>query len=145
MQTIEVSTIIPLVDSTTLSNQNSQNRNNPQNTITSSSTYTQKGNLGSSMADEMRLPIFRGDGSEDPDQHWFLCEYVWSIKNVIDEANKRSQFSTTLRDHTLSWYMNFIQGVVQLKPLKEIKTTLIAEFKKPKSKSQYIIELKEIK
>jgi hypothetical protein len=32
------------------------------------------------MEDEMRLPIFRGDGSEDPDQHWILCEVVWSVK-----------------------------------------------------------------
>jgi hypothetical protein len=36
------------------------------------------------MADEMRLPTFRGDGSEDPDQHWLLCKVVWSIKNVTD-------------------------------------------------------------
>jgi hypothetical protein len=40
------------------------------------------------MVDEMRLPTFIGDGSEDPDQHWFLCEVVWSIKNVINEAVK---------------------------------------------------------
>jgi hypothetical protein len=38
------------------------------------------------MADEMRLPIFRGDGSKEPDQHWFLCESIWNIKNFIDEA-----------------------------------------------------------
>jgi hypothetical protein len=55
------------------------------------------------MVDEMRLPTFRGDGYEDPDQHWFLCEFVWSIKNVTDEAVKRAQFSTTLRDHALRW------------------------------------------
>ena len=54
------------------------------------------------MEHEMRLPIFRGDDSEDPDQHWFLCEVVWSIKQVNDEAVKRAQFSTTLRDRALS-------------------------------------------
>jgi hypothetical protein len=97
------------------------------------------------MVDEMRLPIFRGDGSEDPDQHWFLCEVILNIKNVTDEAVKRTQFSTTLRDHTLSWYMKLVQGLVQLKPLNEIKNVLIAEFKKPKSQSQCITELKEIK
>jgi hypothetical protein len=59
------------------------------------------------MVDEMRLPIFRGDGSEDPDQHWFLCEVVWSIKKVTDETVKRAQFNTTLRDHSLRWYMKF--------------------------------------
>jgi hypothetical protein len=42
------------------------------------------------MEDEMRLPIFRGYGSEDPDQHWFLCEAIWNIKNVIDEVVKRT-------------------------------------------------------
>jgi hypothetical protein len=48
------------------------------------------------MVDEMRLPTFRGDGSGDPDQHWFLYEDIWSSKNVTDEAIKRAQFSTTL-------------------------------------------------
>jgi hypothetical protein len=55
------------------------------------------------MVDEMRLPTFRGDGSKDPDQHCFLCEAIWSIKNVTDEVVKRAQFSTTLRDHALRW------------------------------------------
>jgi hypothetical protein len=97
------------------------------------------------MVDEMRLPTFRGDGSEDPDQHWFLFKAVWSIKQIIGEAVKRDQFSTTLRDCTLSWYMKFVQGVAQPKLLNVIKTVLIVEFKKPKSESQCIIELKEIK
>jgi hypothetical protein len=87
------------------------------------------------MADEIRLPIFRGDGSEDPEQHWFLCEVVWSIKQVTDEAVKRNQFSTTLRDHALNWYMKFPLGPGQPKLLNTIKTTLSAEFKKPKSDS----------
>jgi hypothetical protein len=42
------------------------------------------------MADEMRLPTFRGDGYQDPDQHWFLCEALWIIMNVIDETVKRA-------------------------------------------------------
>ena len=134
-QTVEVSTITPPVVSTTLSNQSNLSYQSTQRTGTSGSTHTQSGNLGRSMADEMRLPTFRGDGSEDPDQHWFLCEDVWSIKNVTDEAVKRAHFSTTLRDHALSWYMKFVQGVAQLKPLNDIKTTMIVEFKKPKSES----------
>jgi hypothetical protein len=97
------------------------------------------------MADEMRLPIFKGDGSEDPDQHWFLCEAVWNIKNITDEVVKRNQFSTTLRDHALSWYMKLFQGLAQPKPLNEMKNAIVAEFKKPKSNSQFFIELKEIK
>jgi hypothetical protein len=97
------------------------------------------------MEDEMRLPIFRGDGSEDLDQHWFLCESIWNIKNVIDEVIKITQFSTTLRDRALSWYMKLVQGLAQPKPLNQINNALITEFKKPKSESQCITKLNEIK
>ena len=95
------------------------------------------------MADEMRLPNLRGDGSEDPDQHWFLCEAVWSIKQVTDDNIKRAQFSTTLRDRALSWYMKY--SAIQVRSLRDIKSALSAEFQKPKSESQCITELKEIK
>ena len=97
------------------------------------------------MEDEMRLPIFRGDRFGDPDQHWFLCEAVWSIKQVNDEFFKRDWFSTTLRDCALSWYMKFVKEVAQPNLLNDIKTVLSAKFKKPKSESQCITELKEIK
>jgi hypothetical protein len=97
------------------------------------------------MADEMRLPIFRGDGSKDPDQHWFLCEVVWNIKNVTNEVVKITQFNTTLRDRAMIWYMKLVQGLGQHKPLNQIKNALIAEFKKPKLESQCITKLKEIK
>jgi hypothetical protein len=147
-QIAEVSTINPPIVSVALRNQNSQSHQSPQSTITSSSTYAQirnLGNLGRSMADEMRIPIFRGDGSEYPDQHWFLCEDVWNIKNVTDEAVKRNQFSTALRNSALSWYMKLAQGLAQPKPLNQIKNALIAEIKKTKSESQCIIDLKDIK
>jgi hypothetical protein len=97
------------------------------------------------MADEMRLPIFRGDGFEDPDQHWFSCDVVWSIKKVTDKFVKRSQFSTTLRDHALRWYRNFSSGPGQPKPLNDINIALSVEFKKPNSESQFITKLNEIK
>jgi hypothetical protein len=97
------------------------------------------------MADEMRLPIFTRDGSEDLDQHWFLCKVAWSIKQVNYEVVKRAQFSTTLRDSALSWYMKFSTVTTQPKPLNTIKTMLSVEFKKPKLKSQCITELKKIK
>jgi hypothetical protein len=71
VQTIEVSTIILPVDST-LSNQSNPSHQSVQSTIHSSPPHIQSGTLGKSMADEMRLSIFREDGSEDPDYHWFL-------------------------------------------------------------------------
>jgi hypothetical protein len=83
--TIEVSTIIYPVVSTPLRNQSNQSHQNTLSTVTSSLPHIQSGNLGRSMVDGMRLPTFRGDGSEDPNQHYFLCAVVWSIKNITDE------------------------------------------------------------
>ena len=40
------------------------------------------------MADDIKLPVFRGTGLENPDQHWFLCEAVWSIKKVTEDDIK---------------------------------------------------------
>jgi hypothetical protein len=139
VQTIEVSIVIPHVDSVVLSQQSTQR------TVISSPPHIQSGTLARSMENEMRLPIFRGDGSEDPNQHWFLWEAIWNIKNVTDETVKRTQFSSTLRDRALSWYMKLVKGLAQPKPLNHIKNALIGEFKKPKSESQCITELKEIK
>jgi hypothetical protein len=85
--TIKVSTGIP-PNSVVLSNQINPSHQSVLSTINSSPPHIQSGTLGRSMADEMRLPIFRGDVFEDPDQHWFLCEVVWNIKNVTDEAVK---------------------------------------------------------
>jgi hypothetical protein len=68
-QTIEVSIITPPVVLATLSNQSNQSHQSAQSTVTSSPPYTHSGNLGRSMAYEMRLPTFRGDGSEDPGHH----------------------------------------------------------------------------
>jgi hypothetical protein len=145
LQTIEVSIIIPPIDSVVLRNQSNPNHQSTQSTVNSSPPHIQSGNLGRSMENEMRLHIFRGYGSEDPDQHWFLCEVIWNNKNVTDEAVKRTQFSTTLRDLALSWYMKLVQGLAYPKPLNQIKNVMIVEFKKPKLESQCITELKDIK
>jgi len=40
------------------------------------------------MADDIKLPIFRGTGLEYPEQHWFLCEAVWNVKQVQNDAIK---------------------------------------------------------
>lgn len=92
---------------------------------------------------EMKLPVFHGNGLEDPQQHWFLSEIVWRVKQVIDANMKVAQLATTFRDRALSWYMKFSGG--QNKTLDEIQIALIIEFKKPKLESQCITELKKIK
>ena len=95
------------------------------------------------MVNDIKLPIFRGIRLEDPDQHWFLCEVVWSVKKVIDNDIKMAQLTTTFRDKALSWFIKYIN--LQQRTLMEVKDALTAKFKKPKSESQCITELKEIK
>ena len=97
------------------------------------------------MGDDIKLPIFWGTGAKDPDQHFFLCQVVWNIKKVQSDDIKRAQLTSTFRDKTLTWFMKFSTSTQQPKIIKEIKDELKREFKKHKSESQCIIELKEIK
>ena len=40
------------------------------------------------MHDDIKLPVFKGTGSEDPEQFWFLCEVVWTAKTIMDHDTK---------------------------------------------------------
>ena len=54
---------------------------------------------------------------------------------------------TTLRGHALGWFMKFcivLAGNPQKTP-DEIQLVMICEFRKPKSESQCVTEIKEIK
>ena len=92
--------------------------------------------------DDIKLPVFRGTGSEDPEQFWFLCKAVWTAKNIMDQNTRTTQLVTSFRDQDLTWFMKF--SSMQNPVLADIKAALIREFKKPKSESQCITELKEI-
>ena len=95
----------------------------------------------------MKLLIFNGNGTDDPEQYWFLCEVIWTAQQTIDDDVKKRQLATTLRGRMLEWFMRFTrvpQGATA-KTLDKIRTWLFKKFKKPKSKDQYITELKEIK
>ena len=59
------------------------------------------------MADDMKLPTFKGTGEEDLEYHWFLCEVVWTIKGINDDNIKLVQLVTTLRERALTWYMKY--------------------------------------
>ena len=95
------------------------------------------------MVDDIKLPIFRGTELEDPNQHWFLCKAVWNVKQVIDNNVNMAQLTTTFKDRALNQFMKYTDGQVRI--LAQVKVVLIVEFKKPKSESQCITELKEIK
>ena len=95
----------------------------------------------------MKLPMFHGNGIDDPEQYQFLCEAFWTTIKTNDENVKKGQLATTLWGRALDWYMRFIQVLqgIATKTLDDIWKGILEEFKKPKSRSLYIIELKEIK
>ena len=97
--------------------------------------------------DDVKLPLFHGNETEDPKKYWFLCEVVWTVKQALDDDAKKGQLVMTLRGHALDWFMKFVQvptGTPTM-TMAEIRKGFIEEFIKMKSEAQYIIELKEIK
>ena len=76
--------------------------------------------------DEMKLPIFHGNGTDKPEQYWFLCEVIWTTQETVDDDVKKSQLETILRGHALEWFMRFMrvpQGGTAI-TLDEIQTGL---------------------
>jgi hypothetical protein len=47
----------------------------------------------------LRMHVFHGAGTKDPEQHLFVCEAIWTMKNVQDDDAKITQLVTTFRDH----------------------------------------------
>ena len=62
---------------------------------------------------------------------------------MVDDAIKMAQLKTAFRDRALNWFMKYSNGHVRTLP--EVKAAMIVEFKKRKSVSQCITELKDIK
>ena len=97
--------------------------------------------------DDANLPLFHGKRTKDPEQYWFLCEVVWTVKQNKDDEVNKGQLETTLRGRALDWFMKFVQVPTgaPAKTLAEVRKGLIEEFRKLKSKVKYITKLKEIK
>ena len=54
---------------------------------------------------DIRLPTFNGNGAENPEQHWFLCEAIWMVHQVHNVDIKKEKMVTTLQGHVLDWFM----------------------------------------
>ena len=102
-----------------------------------SSGSTNIGRRPRMLCDDVKLPLFHGNRTEYPKQYWFLCESIWTVKQVQDEDIKKGQLAPTFRGHALDWYMKFVQVPTrhQQKTLVYIRTGLIEEFKSPKYES----------
>ena len=41
------------------------------------------------VGDKMKLPMFHGNGTDDLEQYWFLCEAIWTTRKTIDDDAKK--------------------------------------------------------
>jgi hypothetical protein len=94
----------------------------------------------------IKLPKFKGEASEDPEKHLFICEKIWEAKWITDEDTKLAQLDITLRDCTLDWYMSLATNIPPgtTRMIADVKKLLINEFQKPSSKDKYVNEMIEI-
>ena len=60
-------------------------------------------------SNEMKLPIFHGNGTDEPEQYGFLCEAIWTAQQTVDDDVKKNQLETTLMGHGMEWFMIFMQ------------------------------------
>jgi hypothetical protein len=95
----------------------------------------------------IRLPEYRGDGSDDLEKHLFIYEKIWVAKQITYEDTKVAQLEITFRDCTLKWYMGLATNNPMGAPtiVEEVKKKLIYEFQKPNSEDQFMNEMIEIK
>jgi len=75
----------------------------------------------------LKLPDFKGIGSEDLEQHVFMCETIYTTNNVHDDDAKILKLAATFRGCALLWYMK-LQSTTppgQTRTLLDITQTLI--------------------
>jgi len=61
------------------------------------------------MANTMKILIFKGVGSEDPEKLWFVANSLWIAQQITDNNLEKVQLFTTLQDRVLTWYIKFCQ------------------------------------
>lgn len=76
------------------------------------------------MGDDIKMPIFRGLGSEDPDQFWFVANALWKERHITKEDVNKAQLIMMLRERALTWYMNYSM-TNQVALMDDIKKSLV--------------------
>lgn len=95
------------------------------------------------MSNAMKLMIFKGIGSEDTNQFWFVVNAMWMEKQITNDNIKKAQLVTTLHDCALMWYIKYCSDHPMV-TLEETKDALNKGFSKPQSDSQSVVGFKEI-
>ena len=78
------------------------------------------------------------------DRFWFVTRSVWTTQNVASDAVKQAQLSLAFEGRALDWYMGYIDQH-ENETIEEINNALKQQFKKPKSYSQIVNDLKDFK
>ena len=79
---------VPEVRSRDLSPSNSLNTSNTnivnsgQGSQTSPTFVMTVTSANTMVGDKIKFPIFNGNGLEDLEQHWFLCEVIWTVRQI---------------------------------------------------------------
>ena len=68
-----------------------------------------------SMANAIKLPVFKGAGSENPEQFWFIVRAVWEAHGVTDDNIKKATLVSALQDCMLTG----ILSTVAITPMPE--------------------------
>ena len=59
------------------------------------------------MSNSIKLAIFKGIGSEDTYQFYFVANAVWTTQEITEDNIKKAQLVTALQDHALTWYIKY--------------------------------------
>jgi len=59
------------------------------------------------MENEMKMLMFKGIGSEDLEQFWFVANAVWTTKKVTNDNIKKAKLVTALQDRAITWYIMY--------------------------------------
>jgi hypothetical protein len=67
-------------------------------------------------------------------KHLFICEIIWTMKNIEDDDAKIAQLEMTFKDHALLWYMKYhtMTPLGQTRTLVMVRQVILKELKKPK-------------
>jgi len=57
------------------------------------------------MENAIKLPMFKGVGSEDPEQFWSIVSVVWEAHEVTDNNIKKATLVSALKNCALIWYI----------------------------------------
>lgn len=95
------------------------------------------------MVNLVKKIVFKGSGTEDLDQFWFVANAVWEYQGIVDDQMKKETLLTSLQERVLTCYIKYYTDN-PMATLVDIQTALNNEFSRTKSKSQSIVGFKEI-